>query len=74
MLDRSSLPEVAGAAALLFDPTNVGAIRAAVERLLGDDQARDRLSDAGRRRAAAFTWEPTAELTVASYERALRSA
>ena len=72
--DRSSLPEVAGAAALLFDPTNVGAIRAAVERLLSDDQERERLSEAGRRRAAAFTWERTAELTVASYERALRSA
>ena len=34
--DRSSLPEVAGDAALLFDPEDVPAIRAALERLLGD--------------------------------------
>jgi glycosyltransferase involved in cell wall biosynthesis len=71
--DRSSLPEVAGDAALRFDPTDVAAIRAAIERLLGDPAERRRLSAAGRERAAAFTWERTAELTVAAYERALRS-
>jgi glycosyltransferase involved in cell wall biosynthesis len=71
--DVSSLPEVAGDAALLFDPTDVNAIRAAIERLLGDPAARARLRAGGRARAAAFTWERTAELTVAAYERALRS-
>jgi glycosyltransferase involved in cell wall biosynthesis len=69
--DRSSLPEVAGDAALLFDPTDVHAITAAVERLLTDGPERERLKAAGRARAAAFTWERTAELTAASYERAL---
>jgi glycosyltransferase involved in cell wall biosynthesis len=69
--DRSSLPEVAGDAALLFDPSDTGAIRAAVERLLGDPAERSRLARAGLRRAATFTWERTAELTAASYERAL---
>jgi glycosyltransferase involved in cell wall biosynthesis len=69
--DRSSLPEVAGDAALLFDPENVGAIRAALERLLADSDLRSRLSKAGREQAAAFTWRRTAELTAASYERAL---
>jgi glycosyltransferase involved in cell wall biosynthesis len=71
--DRSSLPEVADGAALLFDPTDEGAIRAAVERLIGDPAEADRLRAAGRRRAAAFSWERTAELTAASYERALRA-
>jgi glycosyltransferase involved in cell wall biosynthesis len=71
--DRSSLPEVAGDAALLFDPTDVDAIRAAIERLLSDGAERERLRAAGRERAAGFTWERTAELTVAAYERALRS-
>jgi glycosyltransferase involved in cell wall biosynthesis len=70
--NRSSLPEVAGDAALLFDPTDVEAIRRAIEQLLADPAERDRLRDAGRARAARFTWERTAELTVASYERALR--
>jgi glycosyltransferase involved in cell wall biosynthesis len=68
--NRSSLPEVAGDAALLFDPTDVAAIRDATERLLGDPAERERLRAAGRTRAAQFTWERTAELTVASYERA----
>jgi glycosyltransferase involved in cell wall biosynthesis len=69
--DRSSLPEVAGDAAILFDPTDVQAIAAAIERLLTDGAERDRLCAAGRARAAAFTWERTAELTAASYARAL---
>jgi glycosyltransferase involved in cell wall biosynthesis len=69
--NRSSLPEFAGDAALLFDPEDVVAIRAALERLLGDPGLRAHLSDAGRKRAAGFTWRRTAELTAASYERAL---
>jgi glycosyltransferase involved in cell wall biosynthesis len=69
--NRSSLPEVAGDAALLFDPTDVDAIRTAIERLLGDAALRDRLTDAGRRRAARFTWEATAQGTVDAYRRAL---
>jgi glycosyltransferase involved in cell wall biosynthesis len=68
--DRSSLPEVAGDAAVLFDPEDVDAIRAAIEALLGDPALRDRLTAAGRERAAAFTWERTAELTAAAYARA----
>ena len=69
--DRSSLPEVAGDAALLFDPEDAGAIGAAVERLLGDAGLRAELVRRGRERAARFTWERTAELTAAVYERAL---
>lgn len=72
--NRSSLPEVAGDAALVFDPEDTEAIRAAMERLLTDAGLADRLRAAGRERAALFTWERTAELTVASYRRALGSA
>jgi glycosyltransferase involved in cell wall biosynthesis len=70
--NRSSLPEVAGDAALLFDPENIEEIRDALERLLGDAELAARLADGGRARAAAFSWRRTAELTVASYERALQ--
>jgi glycosyltransferase involved in cell wall biosynthesis len=69
--DRSSLPEVAGDAALVFDPEDVEAIGAAMERLLTDAALAERLRKAGRERAALFTWERTAELTVESYRRAL---
>ena len=68
---RASLAEVAGDAALLFDPEDVDSIRVAIERLLSDDQERARLAAAGRERAEAFTWERTAELTAAVYRRAL---
>jgi glycosyltransferase involved in cell wall biosynthesis len=68
---RASLAEVAGDAALLFDPEDVDAIRAAIERLLTDEQEPRRLAEAGRRRAEQFTWDRTAELTLESYRRAL---
>jgi glycosyltransferase involved in cell wall biosynthesis len=68
--DRSSLPEVAGDAALLFDPEDVGAIRTALARLLRDGALRAELAARGRAQAASFSWERTAELTAASYARA----
>jgi glycosyltransferase involved in cell wall biosynthesis len=69
--NRAALPEVAGDAALLFDPEDVDTMRAALERLLDDAELRARLREAGRERAAGFTWRRTAELTAASYSRAL---
>jgi glycosyltransferase involved in cell wall biosynthesis len=69
--NRSSLPEVAGDAALLFDPEDTDAIRATIERVLSDPRERERLRDAGQERARSFTWQRTADLTVAVYERAL---
>lgn len=69
--NASSLPEVAGDAALLFDPRDPHAIAGALSRLLGDDDLRERLRRAGPERARAFTWRRTAELTLASYARAL---
>ena len=71
--NRSSLPEVAGDAALVFDPEDIDAIQAAIERLLADAGERERLRAAGRERVRAFTWERTATMTAASYERALRA-
>jgi alpha-1,3-rhamnosyl/mannosyltransferase len=72
--NTSSLPEVAGDAALLFDPRDVPAIASAIQRLLGDPREAERLRAAGRQRARIFTWERTARLTLASYSRALARA
>jgi glycosyltransferase involved in cell wall biosynthesis len=72
--NRSSLPEVAGDAALLFDPDSPRAIADAIERLLVDEALAARLREAGRAQAARFTWEATARGTLASYERALADA
>jgi glycosyltransferase involved in cell wall biosynthesis len=68
---RSSLPEVAGNAALMFDPEDPRAIASAIQRLLTDAQLADRLQQAGRQQAEGFTWAATAEGTVQSYRRAL---
>jgi alpha-1,3-rhamnosyl/mannosyltransferase len=72
--DASCLPEVAGDAALLFDPGDEQAIADAVETLLGDPDQAQRLRAAGTRRAALFTWERTARMTLESYDRALGRA
>jgi glycosyltransferase involved in cell wall biosynthesis len=69
--NASSLPEVAGEAALLFDPLSEQEIAAAISRLLGDAALAERLRELGRERAGAFTWERTARLTLESYQRAL---
>ena len=45
--NATSLPEVAGDAALYFDPEDTDAIAAAIERLLEDEGLRDRLRKAG---------------------------
>jgi glycosyltransferase involved in cell wall biosynthesis len=69
--DRSSLPEVAGDAALLFDPEDPRAITAAIERVLGDGAEAQRLREAGRAQARRFSWGATARATASSYERAM---
>jgi glycosyltransferase involved in cell wall biosynthesis len=69
--NTSSLPEVAGDAAELFDPSSVPSIAAAVDRLLCDESRRAELVERGRARLAGFTWERTAEATLACYRRAI---
>lgn len=69
--DRSSLPEVAGNAALTFDPEDEEAMARAIERLLRDPAERVRLSEAGIERARRFSWHSAAMGTLRCYERAL---
>lgn len=69
--DIPSLVEVAGNAALFFDPNDPVSITTAIDRLLDDPKLRIDLISAGRARAAAFTWAATAEATVAAYQRAV---
>ena len=69
--EASSLPEVAGDAALLFDPRDECQIAGALARLLDDEELRRTLIARGRSRAREFTWARTARLTLDSYRRAL---
>lgn len=67
----SSMPEVAGDAALLVDPTDVDEIANAIERLLADASLRDRLRAAGPRQAARFSWDRCAQQTESVYRAVL---
>lgn len=65
--NRSSLPEVAGKAALLVDPLSVAALAGAMERVLADTALQDDLRQRGLARAAQFSWERTARATLNVY-------
>jgi glycosyltransferase involved in cell wall biosynthesis len=69
--NASSLPEVAGEAALLFDPLQEAQMSDAIERLLRDRTLREELIARGAERVKEFTWQRTARGTVDSYARAL---
>ncbi|MFM7871626.1 MAG: glycosyltransferase family 4 protein [Actinomycetota bacterium] len=56
-----SLPEVAGDAAMLVDPTDVAALSAALQRVLDDEATRTELIASGRRRVDQFSWSATAD-------------
>ena len=64
----SSLPEVAGEAALPVDPRSVAGLAEAMERLVNDGALAARLSEAGSVRASRFTWEETARRTLEVYK------
>jgi glycosyltransferase involved in cell wall biosynthesis len=65
----SSMPEVAGEAAILVDPANVDEIADAIRRLWLDDELRGRYRRAGLERSARFTIERMARETIAAYQR-----
>lgn len=69
--NATSLPEVAGDAAELFDPLDAESMAAALRRLLTDAARAADLVERGRHRAELFSWERAAEGTIESYERAL---
>ncbi len=58
--NRSSMPEIAGEAALLADPDNSKDIAAAMKRIAEDPDLRTALIEAGVRRAGRYCWEETA--------------
>ena len=72
--NRTSIPEVAGEAALLFDPLDTKSLVEALQLLLADPEYRAALSLKGLQRANAFSWKTTARLTLEVYERAARAS
>lgn len=68
--NTSSLPEVAGDATLLFDPSNSAAMEDAMRRLLTDPDLRGTCVQKGLARSEGFDWATTARRTLAVLERA----
>ena len=75
LVSRSSaLPEVCGDAAHYFDPADEGALERELGRLLGDTELLRAKVDAGRGWAGRYTWEMSAQGTLAAYREALDRA
>lgn len=68
--NRTSLPEVVGDAGVLVEPT-AEAFAHEIVRLMQNTSLRRQLAERARRRAAAFTWERTAQQTWQVYEHVL---
>ncbi len=72
--DRSSMAEVAGTAAVLVDPEDVGDIRKGIERVLTSPGLAGELAERGKSRAAEFSWRRAAGETLDVYRRVLDSS
>jgi glycosyltransferase involved in cell wall biosynthesis len=69
--NSSSLPEVAGDAALLVDASSASELTRAMRQVLESKKLRDELRAKGPKQAAKFSWERTAQQTLAVYESVL---
>jgi alpha-1,3-rhamnosyl/mannosyltransferase len=65
----SSLPEVAGDAALFVGAQDLDAIAQGMDELLGNEGLRKHLAERGLERARKFSWERCAEQTLQVYKR-----
>jgi len=65
--NTSSMPEIAGKAAMIIDPFNPDEIGNALEILTTNTDARNELIEAGLKQAAAFSWKSMAEKVLALY-------
>jgi glycosyltransferase involved in cell wall biosynthesis len=67
--ESSSLPEIAGDAALYFDPRDAAQLESAISRVVEHHELRHALIERGRDRVAQFSWETTAQRTVEVLQR-----
>lgn len=70
--DTSSMPEVAGEAALLVNPVKEEEVARAMSKLSADDKLRNSLIQKGYNRAKEFDWEKAAKETVETLKEAIK--
>lgn len=66
--NNSSLPEVAGDAAVMIDSMDEMAIADAILKVIGDREFRQQLIDRGQDRSIQFSWHHTAQETLRGYK------
>jgi glycosyltransferase involved in cell wall biosynthesis len=71
---EASIPEVLGGAGLLLDARDVAAWREAIIRIVNDEALRRDLRARGLARAATYTWQRTAQITLSVYREAVSAA
>ena len=69
----SSLPEVAGNAAILCDPADILSISEAIEKIITDDKVRNNLVEMGHQNIKRFSWESSAQKTLNVFKSVLNS-
>lgn len=69
--NRASLPELGGNAAYYFNPEDIEEMAAVINTVLEDSALRITLRDKGVEQAARFSWEKTAQETIAIYRQLL---
>jgi glycosyltransferase involved in cell wall biosynthesis len=69
--DRTSIPEIAGEAAVLVDPSSSEALSAAIDDVVRNEDRRSELRRSGLERSRRFSWAACAERTAAAYRAAL---
>ena len=71
--NSTSIPEVAGDAAILIDPEDVEGLSQAMLRLASNREERDQLSKSGVKQAESFNWQNSTTALIQLYEEALAS-
>lgn len=67
--NTTAMPETAGGAALLVDPSHIESIAAAMHKIVSEPSFAAGLRNAGLQRVKSFTWEETARATLDAYHR-----
>ena len=65
--NTASLPEVTGDSAILINPDNYLEIAAAIYQVISDTSLRQELITKGKKQAAKFSWQKTAQATIKAY-------
>lgn len=64
----SCFPEVAGNAAIYFNPESSHSVALAIQKILDDEKLRDELIKAGKKRLKLYSWQKTTQETAKVYK------